>query len=356
MTSMETWVGHHYLPKWTEVSITLMICAMGFFVFTLCVKYLPIFEDEHHGDPRRPNSGTGRVGRCAAAYAGALTQWAGAPANRAALPRFSREKPCSSSSGLRVKHVSTKLLVLLLACLACGSAVLGYINIRLHRHDLEQVSLEEAIGISDFVRDCTNRSMMANDREGLLESIQGIGNHSVIEHIRIINHDGRVAFSSDAHEAGTVIGRNSTQCVECHQESNKPAAQALPHLPGRRSGRHTPRAGCHRPHRQQTGVLQRGLPRASGHATHPRNSRHRPVPQARRRKPGAEQSVGHCAAAQRGRRRGSAGMDCDSHRAAYAAETVAAKEPNTWPKANSDTRSRWSRPTNWERWRSPSTA
>ncbi len=124
--------------------------------------------------------------------------------------------------GLRVKHVSTKLLVLLLACLAFGSAVLGYVNIRLHRHDLEQVSLDEAVGISDFVRDCTNRSMMANDREGLLESIQGIGNHSVIEQIRIINHDGRVAFSSDAQEAGTAIGRNSPQCIECHHESDKP--------------------------------------------------------------------------------------------------------------------------------------
>ena len=55
----------------------------------------------------------------------------------------------------RVKHVSTKLLVLLLACLAFGSAVLGYVNIRLHRHDLQQVSLEQAIEISDFVRDYT---------------------------------------------------------------------------------------------------------------------------------------------------------------------------------------------------------
>ncbi len=122
----------------------------------------------------------------------------------------------------RVKHVSTKLLILLLACLAFGSAVLGYVNIRLHRHDLEQVSLDEAVGISDFVRDCTNRSMMANDREGLLESIQGIGNHSVIEQIRIINHDGHVAFSSDKQEAGAAIGRNSTQCIECHYESDKP--------------------------------------------------------------------------------------------------------------------------------------
>jgi Ni/Fe-hydrogenase subunit HybB-like protein len=54
MTSMETWAGHHYLPKWTEVSITLMICAMGFFCFALAVKFLPIFEDAHHAQHVEP--------------------------------------------------------------------------------------------------------------------------------------------------------------------------------------------------------------------------------------------------------------------------------------------------------------
>jgi two-component system NtrC family sensor kinase len=125
----------------------------------------------------------------------------------------------------RVKHVSTKLLVLLLTCLACGSAVLGYINIRMHRHDLEQVSLEQAIEISDFVRDNTYRSMMANDRQGLHEAIQAIGNHTEIERIRIINKDGGVAFSSDTHEAAALIPRDGKQCVECHAGSDKPKLQ-----------------------------------------------------------------------------------------------------------------------------------
>ncbi len=125
----------------------------------------------------------------------------------------------------RVKHVSTKLLVLLLACLACGSAMLGYINIRLHRHDLEQVSLEQAIEISDFVRDNTYRSMLANDRQGLYDAIDGIGHHSEIEQIRIIDHNGRVAFSSDPHEAGNLIRRDSTQCIECHRGGEPPSLQ-----------------------------------------------------------------------------------------------------------------------------------
>lgn len=125
----------------------------------------------------------------------------------------------------RVKHVSTKLLLLLLACLACGSVLLGFINIRLHRHDLEQVSLEQAVEISDFVRDTTHRSMMANDRQGLHEAIQAIGRHKEIERVRIINHEGRVSFSSDASESGTLIRRDGEQCAECHHGTETPKLQ-----------------------------------------------------------------------------------------------------------------------------------
>src|SRR5208283_2392694 len=46
LIGFETYVGHHYLPKWTEFSVTLMIIAMGFALFGLAVKYLPIFPEQ----------------------------------------------------------------------------------------------------------------------------------------------------------------------------------------------------------------------------------------------------------------------------------------------------------------------
>jgi Ni/Fe-hydrogenase subunit HybB-like protein len=46
LIGFETYVGHHYVPKWTEFSVTLMIIAMGFFLFAVAVKYLPIFPEE----------------------------------------------------------------------------------------------------------------------------------------------------------------------------------------------------------------------------------------------------------------------------------------------------------------------
>jgi Ni/Fe-hydrogenase subunit HybB-like protein len=57
LIGFETYVGHHYVPKWTEFSITLMIIAMGFFLFGLAAKYLPIFAEAEH--PVRAHLGSG---------------------------------------------------------------------------------------------------------------------------------------------------------------------------------------------------------------------------------------------------------------------------------------------------------
>jgi Ni/Fe-hydrogenase subunit HybB-like protein len=57
LIGFETYVGHHYVPKWTEFSVTLMIIAMGFALFGVAVKYLPIFPGEEGAAAERPASG-----------------------------------------------------------------------------------------------------------------------------------------------------------------------------------------------------------------------------------------------------------------------------------------------------------
>jgi small neutral amino acid transporter SnatA (MarC family) len=52
ITGIEHWVGHHYLPSFTEFSVTASMVAGGFALFGLAVKYLPIFEDEPQPKPK----------------------------------------------------------------------------------------------------------------------------------------------------------------------------------------------------------------------------------------------------------------------------------------------------------------
>ncbi len=49
ITGMEAGSGTSYVPKWTEVVVTLAIVAAGFAVFYLAAKYLPVFEDHEAG-------------------------------------------------------------------------------------------------------------------------------------------------------------------------------------------------------------------------------------------------------------------------------------------------------------------
>lgn len=48
VTGMERSSGASYVPSWQEIAITLSIVGVGVTIFTLAVKYLPIFD--HHGE------------------------------------------------------------------------------------------------------------------------------------------------------------------------------------------------------------------------------------------------------------------------------------------------------------------
>jgi Ni/Fe-hydrogenase subunit HybB-like protein len=51
-TGLEAGSGTHYIPRWSEVAVTLSIVAVGFAVFRLIAQYFPIFEA--HTQEREP--------------------------------------------------------------------------------------------------------------------------------------------------------------------------------------------------------------------------------------------------------------------------------------------------------------
>jgi len=60
MTALERYSNANYFPHWMELSITLMVVAIGFVVFRYAVMYLPIFASEAHvpsrTEPQRENA------------------------------------------------------------------------------------------------------------------------------------------------------------------------------------------------------------------------------------------------------------------------------------------------------------
>ena len=134
----------HYIPKWTEIAVTGAIIAAGFALFGLAVKYLPIFPAERA--PQEDGASPGRRNSCVG--------------------------PCRRLSQIEdagrdlLDSLSAKLICLLLLVMTGTFALLGYLNVRLHRQHLEAATLTSAERVSDVIKRSTSYYMLRNDREG----------------------------------------------------------------------------------------------------------------------------------------------------------------------------------------------
>jgi two-component system NtrC family sensor kinase len=115
--------------------------------------------------------------------------------------------------------LSAKLNILLLGTMVLIFALLGYLNVRLHRQHLEQNTLLAAERISDVIKQGTTDYMLRNDREGLYRSIQTTAAEPGIEKIRIFDRDGRITYTTNSTEQNHVVDKTAEACYACHAQS-----------------------------------------------------------------------------------------------------------------------------------------
>jgi two-component system NtrC family sensor kinase len=126
----------------------------------------------------------------------------------------------SVSAWRRLTHqISTKLIVSLLAAMVGIFALLGYLNIRLHRQDLEAATLVSAERVSDVISRSTTYYMLRNDREGLYHAIRTMADEPGMVKVRILDQEGRVSYSTDSAEVSHVLDKTAEACYGCHTQS-----------------------------------------------------------------------------------------------------------------------------------------
>ena len=120
----------------------------------------------------------------------------------------------------RLTHsISAKLIGSLLAAMVVIFALLGYLNIRLHRQHLEAATLASAERVSDVIKRSTTYYMLRNDREGLYHTIQTIADEPGMVKVRIFDQEGRISYSTDAAEVSHVLDKRAEACYSCHTQS-----------------------------------------------------------------------------------------------------------------------------------------
>jgi two-component system NtrC family sensor kinase len=115
--------------------------------------------------------------------------------------------------------LSAKLNLLLLGAMVVIFALLGYLNVRLHRQHLEQNTLLSAERVSAIIQHSTTDYMLRNDREGLYDSIKTMASEPGIEKIRIFDQEGRITYTTDSAELNHVVNKSAEACYACHSQS-----------------------------------------------------------------------------------------------------------------------------------------
>jgi two-component system NtrC family sensor kinase len=120
----------------------------------------------------------------------------------------------------RVTHsISAKLIGSLSAVMLVIFALLGYLNIRLHRQHLEAATLASAERVSDVIKRSTTYYMLRNDREGLYHAIQTMADEPGMVKVRILDQEGRISYSTDPAEVSHVLDKSAEACYGCHIQS-----------------------------------------------------------------------------------------------------------------------------------------
>jgi two-component system, NtrC family, sensor kinase len=120
----------------------------------------------------------------------------------------------------RLTHsISAKLIRSLLAVMVVIFALLGYLNIRLHRQHLEAATLASAERVSDVIKRSTTYYMLRNDREGLYHAIGTMADDPGMIKVRILDPEGRISYSTDPAEVSHVLDKTAEACYGCHNQS-----------------------------------------------------------------------------------------------------------------------------------------
>ena len=131
----------------------------------------------------------------------------------------SDSKPYLNRWNVLTRSLSAKLILLLFAGMAVIFALQGYLNIRLHRENLEAATLLSAERESDIIKRSTSYYMLHNDREGLYHAMSTVASEPGVVRIRVINQEGHIRYSTDPREINTSVNKQAEACYGCHSES-----------------------------------------------------------------------------------------------------------------------------------------
>ncbi len=116
----------------------------------------------------------------------------------------------------------TKLTLVTSLILVGFMVLLDYINVKNFRSAMLKYAISNADQVAEVINQSAYDAMLKNDKGSMYEMIKRIGQDPDFDHIRLIDKQGKVVFSSRSDEIGTILDKNAEACTMCHKENDNP--------------------------------------------------------------------------------------------------------------------------------------
>ncbi len=111
-----------------------------------------------------------------------------------------------------------KLMLSLTILIVAISCVSGYLNYRTQKKQLVETMILGADQLSRGITGAAWHAMLDDDRKAAYEIMRVIADKQGVDRIRMFNREGRVVFSTDAHEQASVASLSDEVCTRCHSQ------------------------------------------------------------------------------------------------------------------------------------------
>lgn len=120
---------------------------------------------------------------------------------------------------LRLRLIS-KLTISTNMVLLIFMVIFAYVNLAALKKLLIEEAVTDADKLGETIIRATQHQMVHDDRQRIQQVIKEVGAEKGIDHIRMINKNGRIIYSTQEEEIGTFLDKKAEACNMCHSSSN----------------------------------------------------------------------------------------------------------------------------------------
>lgn len=115
-----------------------------------------------------------------------------------------------------------KLILTIGSLMIAGSTIFWFFLFKHQERELIQNSVKYGYSFVDYVKKSTRYGMLTFQELLIQQTIEAIGSAEGVSRVRIFDSKGKIAYSSDKEDIGTLVDKNSPMCTSCHAANSHP--------------------------------------------------------------------------------------------------------------------------------------